>query len=565
MNNPADPHRQLIEFESEADKAIAGLPLLQLPARAVHAGLHYTLFTVLRARALGLPPPSGIGETIMARLSYTLPLLRGLQAEPYGESARDAIGAFLETDPGHVELGQLLTYSHFAELMPEVHRGYYRVGATASGFRLTHPSPEFAEAQARDILLSELAIPFDLQPQDARDPEVIQLARGAPVFDPALFQAILTRKANRYLAGVAEARLVTDDALKTVFGFDQATFFRIRAAVFGLATLADDIATVLAHDSARATDGAGVSDETLEWLSVNFDSSFVVQLVAEASGVPVTDVERFISFFSIDYRQSPAVDQAGDGFFPPFARFENALLFSPALVMTFTQIRNALYAFSKLRRREFDSRVSHDLEPVLLEQVQAILPRNTDWIVRQGVEFPGGEIDLVIGDPVDETILSVQAKAPLPPQGARLTERLAGRIREGLTQIERFRSLNPDMQRDVLSRALDRRLDRPKIVHGLLARSCFGGTEAWTGAPDLALITLATLSLGVKSMALTGRSERVTDLIAAVRDATEAYVADAAPRWEEGRIELIGREIFMPLLKFDQDKVDETRRRAWAQ
>ncbi|KFL48936.1 hypothetical protein OVY48_00450 [Sphingobium sp. SA2] len=108
--------------------------------------------------------------------------------------------------------------------------------------------------------------------------------------------------------------------------------------------------------------------------------------------------------------------------------------------MNFLHLRNAVFAFSTLDARTYANHVSHELEPVLISQAIEFLRRSHPWFLRPGYDYAGGEIDLVV---VGETgpVLLIQAKGTLPPQGARLTERLADRIREGIGQVEKFRAL----------------------------------------------------------------------------------------------------------------------------
>jgi hypothetical protein len=69
----------------------------------------------------------------------------------------------METDPDGRQGKLLVTYAHFSDIMPEVHRGYYTVFCNGDhDFSLSHASPEFARAEAEDILLSELGSGFQV-------------------------------------------------------------------------------------------------------------------------------------------------------------------------------------------------------------------------------------------------------------------------------------------------------------------------------------------------------------------------------------------------------------------
>ncbi len=557
------PLEDLKRFELEVDAAIAKLPLLELPARPLFAGFHFFLYQSRNAELLGLNPQPGVADMVESRLSNLLHIFAARPAQPFGASARDAVQAFKEADPDGTQLSALLAYSHFSELMPEVHKGYYVVERTGNGYRLMHRDASFAEAQAHDILLSELAIPFPLRSVQKVDPVVYRLAETAPIFNPQLLSKLLDRKTSFYLDGLAEANLITNDGMRRVFGFDYPTFYRIRAAVMAFAEFALELSVAIGRIALSRNQGAGVSDETIEWASVKHDAQHFITMIAGASGCGPAAVERFISFFSIDFRAHPSLHNGGDGFFPPFARFENSYVFGPSLVLSFTQLRNAIFAFSREDRATFDRHVSAELEPVLLSQARELLARTGGWITRQEVKHDAGEIDLLIASETGGPVLLIQAKGPLPPQGARLTERLADRIREGIGQIERFRGLPPDVQEQIVSNTLGRPVAGKDLRHGILARSCFGAPEAFDRRSDAELLTLATLSLALEDMRRVEAIPTVDGLIAALQSVREQLNDTSNYRWEQGKLELAGRSIHMPLLKFDHPSVEEKRRRAW--
>lgn len=339
----------LKKFEGVADEAIERLPLLQLPARAVLAGLHWVIFLGRHGRQLGGTADPAVGEAIMTRIGHSLPLLGRLPAEPYGESAENAITAFREVDPDGTQLMHLLTYLHFSEFMPEAHRGHFVVERSELGFRLLHRDGVFAEAQARDITLSELAIPFPLEEVAQIEPEFARLAATSPQVDWAFVARFMRHNAHKYMTGIAEADLITDVSINYMFGFGRDRYLGIRAALLALAEFCEKLATTI-HAMVMA--GAMSEDrfgEGLEWASVNLKANFVIGLVSAVSGAHVDEVERFLELYTVDFRATPPRHWGGDGFFPPFARFEQGFLFSPSLVLAFLQVRNAIYAFSKKR------------------------------------------------------------------------------------------------------------------------------------------------------------------------------------------------------------------------
>lgn len=554
----------MIALERSADAAIERLPLLQLPARAVLAGLHYSVFLGRNGRLFGGSVDPGQGSAIMSRLSHALPLLRRLSAEPYGTSADDAIGAFGEADPDGSQLSQLLSYLHFSEIMPEVHRG--RLVAERSGERLVlrHPDDTSALAEARDITLSEIALPFPLD-RDARiEPGFMALARTAPEIDWGFAAAFIATNAYKYRHGLAEADLVTEASIRHMFGFGRDRYLFIRSALLAFAEFCEKLAITI-HTGVFAKKLADKQiSEGAEWASVNLNADFIHGFIAAASQSSPEEVERFLTLYTIDYRPVKPLDWGGDGFFPPFSRFEAGYLFSPVLVLAFLQVRNALYAFAKKDRRAFDNDVSHELEPVLLRQAASLLRRSGDWVVKEDIPFPGGQVDLFVGSPADDGVLPVQAKGNLPPQGARLTERLTDRVREGVGQIERFAALGDDDQRKVVARALGRTVERLDVRQAILARSCFGALEVLAiDFPHLRL-TLPILGLALERHRVLGMPTTIAGLAETIEHTYAEVFERTEPHWKEGSITVEGVELRLPLLCWKESALDELREEWWA-
>jgi hypothetical protein len=276
-----------------------------------------------------------------------------------------------------------------------------------------------------------------------------------------------------------------------------------------------------------------------------------------------------MAFYTMDFRTTPATHHAGDGFFPPFARIGDRYVFSPELVLSYTHLRNAVFAFAAEQRGIaeaggddlFSNFVSAELELVLVGQAVELLCNSHPWITCTGIHYKGGEIDLVVAGP-DGPVLLVQAKGVLPPQGARLTRNLSTRIREGIRQVGTFRKLPSAEQERIVSKAVGRPVAHADIRHGLLARACFGLPEAYDPKLGISLMTLPLLSLALGVMRDHGQSPDVDVLLSGVQTELRRVLNEADCRWEEGRMQLAGRVIRMPLLRFD-DSVDANRRLAW--
>lgn len=551
-------------FERSVDAAIVRMPLLQLPARALLAGLHYSLFLGRNGKRFGWQVDPEQGNTIISRLGYALPLLRRLSAEPYGESADDAIGAFQEIDPDGSQLSRLLSYLHFSEFMPEVHRGRLVWERTGDRLRLRHRSDAFALAEGHDITLSELALSFPLDLDTQIEHRFIELAEGAPEVDWGLTARFIATNAYKYRHGLAEQDLVTEASIQHMLGMGRDRYLFIRSALLAFAEFCEKLAITIHAGVFAKRFGEEKLSEGAEWASVNLDADFLHGLIAAASQSTVEEVERFLALYTIDYRPKKPLDWGGDGFFPPFARFETSYLFSPALALAFLQVRNALYAFAKKDKRTFDNDVSHELEPVLLRQAAALLRRSGDWVVEEDIAFPGGQIDLFVGAPDDDEVLLIQAKGNLPPQGARLTERLADRVREGVVQIENFDGLDCEAQRMVIEKTLGRAVKRLDVRQAVLVRSCFGDLEVLQPKFPHLRLTLPILGLALERHRVSSMPTTISALSETIERTYAKLFDRTEPRWEEGSITVEDVQIDLPLLRWKDGALDELRREWWA-
>jgi len=303
--------------------------------------------------------------------------------------------------------------------------------------------------------------------------------------------------------------------------------------------------------------------EQLKWASVGPQADWLLPLWAELARAPVADVERFLEYYSIDFRREPPQHWGGDGFFPPFARFSDVLSFSPMLVKTFLQTRNAIFAFSRRNREEFSRLVSHDLEPVLLHQARELFHRGGDWSAKEDIKFPGGQIDLLVAATDDDSVLLIQAKGNLPPDGPRLARRLADRVDEGLKQIGKFEALSEEVQREVIERALRRKIDKVVVRHAVMTRACFGTADVFAAGFPYMRLTAPLLALALAYHRDARLSTTVAELANAVTATEERVFREACYRWETGTIVLAGASIEIPVLRWDRDRVDMLRHQCW--
>jgi len=530
-----------------------------VPARAL---LTYLLTTIFYFLHVDKKTFWKTGDTLTYRISYLLPWLRRRDpgAPDGGPAAR--LLAFRDADPTGTDAKNLISYAHFCEIMPDVHRRRLEVELTDQGFRLVHPSPEFAIAEATDIIVSELALNHIA---DSRrrppDREIFALAETAPRLDEKLLSRVLRRKEAFYRANVREAPLVDDEATVATFGFDRRRFTEIQSAIFAIADVFMQLATALWAASAGL--GQTPSEETIEWAVPCWKYEGFLEKVTALCGASRAEIESFVERFSFDFDLPADKMKGGDGFTPPFFRLGDAILFSPDLILRYLQPRNALAAMIRTDPELFDNLVSGRLEPTLVDEVASSFARFRSLIIRRNVEFASGEFDLVIADADGANILVCEVKAPLPPQGSRPTQRLADRIQEGLDQLERARGMPLADRAGVLSDACGIDVSQATIHYMIVARSCFGSVRAWDPESETIPATLPLIRLALaRIQEKAGNPAR--DLPDVVREVTREVIVDADYQWTHGEMPLCGRVVETPQLIYENEIVDRWMRKAGA-
>jgi hypothetical protein len=356
------------------------------------------------------------------------------------------------------ELLLLVQYGHFCEIMPEVHRGLYDVLGGDAQFELRHTSQAVADGEACDVVLTEMAMPFYVQaPADAAHFD--GLARTLPTFDLSTLVATVKQFYEHYVNHSYEVPILSDAAFVSATGATYEQFVRFRSAWAAVADFALGMAGAVSRRlqaSSSNEDKDKLGNELFEWLAVRMKSSFLGGLIIGLTGLAPASFDALMRFFSIDATNA-AAPQGGDGFFPPIVSYSDSYQFNAAVLRVMLSARNVPYGLNRTDRRKFDNLVSGDLEPQLLMSAEPIFRKIAKVEVVKNHAWGNGEIDLLAYQSSSNIALHVQAKAALPPQGARMVDRVEGRSREGLKQLAAFRALPQGRIDEVISAALEHR------------------------------------------------------------------------------------------------------------
>lgn len=549
---------ELKRRETELDAQFQSLPIWKLPIRAILATLH----SIVDGLFHGGAARAEAGATLASRLSYLIPQILKSECGLKGECAADALGAVQEVDPHGSDRRFLAGYAHLCELMPEVHRGYYIVSKRTDGaFRLVHKSEEFAAHEVTDIVMTELSLAFLRKPAPSLDDLYdFQAARGTQ-HDLAKQFFAWKLLHQHYFDHLVEPTILSDSGYQDAVGMSAKEFRAFRAGLHAQAHYCRGIASAFGRRIEKEGPGNGLREEILEWISVNWKETFFLGTLQALSGVAPDSIDRAIALFTIDCRPGHVLGaSAGDGFFPPLARFEESYLFNPDVLQLFLTPRNVPYALNKMDKPRFDQLVSQDLEPSLLKEFESTIARFKGLVMIRGATWKGGEMDLLVYSPLRNNALHVQAKAAIPPHGARSVRAIEARTAEGLKQLAGFRQLPSSARDEILSRALATSLINVDVHDVLLTSSSIGTEVVWSQLGQVIPVSPPLLRLALKR--IVGDEFNLAELSQLVWDELGDIKARAKPTWIAGDVRVGDVTIEVPLLNLDNEELAKARARS---
>jgi hypothetical protein len=237
----------------------------------------------------------------------------------------------------------------------------------------------------------------------------------------------------------------------------------------------------------------------LEWAAPLLHANFVAGLIQGLTAVPVEHIDTILSYFS-DEPLDPHRVVSGDGYLAPVIRLGGSFLFSPRALLTMLAERNLLYVLNKSDRVHFDELVSDQLEPALLSRAEQIVGQIAGLSVRPNIVWKEGEIDLLVYDAASNTALQVQAKAAIPPQGARMTRQVAAHTLRAVGQLEKFETQPPSFRDGLLAQSFSVDCKEVRWASAVLTRSSFGTSRAWSAIQGRAALNLPLLRRSLRNV-----------------------------------------------------------------
>jgi Holliday junction resolvase-like predicted endonuclease len=550
------------EFEKRADIEIAKLSLWKQPIRSILSLIYLSADAQYVGKRFNRKSPRNeeVGTAMITRMSYVARFF-GKCSREVGTDIDDALS--VANDQFKADIEQLLGYAHFCEIMPLARRGFFSIERHASGFVLRHPSKGFVKHEENDILMSEMALPHDTARPPYPFKSCTRIIKAWPqVPGDALVEA-LKGAYDHYINNVFEFPLLSEAAFQEGFDFSRTDFIRMRAALMAYADFClgmADAAEVLSERVFTRPKRETLQREVREWVSPLLSRNHIIGVAAGLSGVELSAAERIVNIFSID---PDSVDGSGtgEGFFPPFLRLKDSLLFSPHALKRSMPERNLLFTMVRTDRESFDNVVSSHLEPTLIEETAAYLLELPGVEVRKNVNWDKGEIDLLAYHDASNSAFQLQAKAGVPPQGARMVAQVESRTLEAAKQVERFLALSGDEKDKICSSAIGRKLLGVSWSNGILVRTCLGTEKAWAGIRGIVPLNPSLLRAAIKRMS-EGSKFTFMNLGEVAEVELERFRAIAVLGWENKSFTLFGEKIELPLLNLNHTAASDFRRRA---
>lgn len=552
---------ELQEFEAQADIAIAELSLWRQPIRSILSLIYLSSdgqYVGTRFNRKG-PRNDEVGTEMITRMSYVTRFFDKCSRQ-VGADVDDALSVVDRKFQADIE--QLLGYTHFCEIMPLVRRGFLWVERRPSAFALSHPNAEFVKHEEYDILMSEMVLPHDLTPPPYPIENCKRMVKAWPMIPGEALVEVLKGAYDHYMGKFFELPLLSDGAFQEAFDFSRTDFIRVRAALMAYSDFClgmADAAELLSGRAFTRPRRAALQREVREWAAPLLNRNHMIGVAAGVSGVEPSAAERIVDFFTVDLDNLYG-SGAGEGFFPPFLRLENALLFSPHAVKRTMPERNLLYSMVRIDKKKFDNVVSSHLEPALLDDAAEFLSGLPGVEIKRNVNWERGEIDLLAYHEASNSAFQLQAKAGVPPQGARMVAQVESRTLEAAKQVERFLGLSDDEKDKICSSAIGRKLSGISWCSGILVRTCLGTERAWSGIAGYVPLNPVLLRAAVKRMCEVG--EFTMMMLGEVVEAELTNLRSTAVLgWEYKSFTLFGEMFELPLLELDYTAISDFRDR----
>lgn len=546
--------KQFQDAETLLDEYILGR-IQGKTVRQLHALLAVTAYLgsidVERRR----PKPEDERTSYSSRFGYLAPLLSSAAWSNHVESVDSALWAFGEPPDQVALVNDLVAYSQFCELAPYVYRNGFVASAQGRVLRLDHPSSEYRAFEERDIALSNVALPFSVSTPIADVAWFDRQVQNLPNVDSG-YRRMLHTMAEWYAKHCYEAVPLSTGAMQACLGVTLGEFRWFVAACMALGqfhiSMADAIMRKCFTDEEYGDDSTA-GTESREWMAPCLKRTWLVDHLVMTGQLAKPQVEKLLELYVVSGNSAWG---RGDGFAPPFVQFGEHIAFSPLAIRHSMSFRNALVTLHQRDPTSFDEIYSQHLEPRLIELASQLFSKYSEYDLKPNFVWSGGELDLIVYDESNNTALIIEVKGAVMPEGARMVQRVEGRLLEGIAQIRRFEELSGSEKDLLLSRALGKKRSKVCVRYGLLAWAGFGTEAIWSKMENIAPLNLPLLThlLGKVPAAM------LRDFPSAAHAQIDYVVNLVAPLWTMEEVPCGPVNFIYPKMSFDTFKANQYSR-----
>ncbi len=548
---------KLLAFEKKADNLASKLAVLSWPFDDLFSHIFNAIYYLNDS---GMERESG---DFCSRLSY-LPALLSQQTKASSISV-------LDRDRLMEDWKNLIQYLHFCELMPQVYKGYFKIyGNESIGFHLQHKDEQLSNYEIRDILLADLARPFYISSSTQLRESVAQIPLGSQPQRSTFSTHLITERMDFCENNLHDLFQIPDSVYKDIFDVDRQEFNRFRCFMFAFSEFQEST-RFCAKNKVFPSAQANFQMHLIQQSTFCFlPGEDLLDEIQKYTGLSKQKGHALIDLFTLDLRASTSknIDRnkhSGDGYFPPIIRGDDGYYLSPIAIKSFLSNRNFLFALQKKDVSKFNNVISGSFEPEIISLTVSALSSMGNIDVRPNHNWSSsssrGEIDLLIYCADLNKALVVQAKAVIPPQGARMVRNVQDRVLEGIKQIVQFNQLSEGERERIISEALGLQMSNIEIVDVVLSSSCLGSEKAWAEIDKLNIcgINYALLGLLIYESIQIGDSSLLFDIKAWTKKTLDTLINDSKIQWEEKEFELFGTSIRFPSWSIDESPLRSTR------
>jgi hypothetical protein len=174
--------------------------------------------------------------------------------------------------------------------------------------------------------------------------------------------------------------------------------------------------------------------------------------------------------------------------------------------------------------------------------------------VKKNVDWQHGEIDILVYSSSTNTALQIQAKAPIPPQGARMTRQVESNTLKAINQLKSFDRQRTETKDRLLKNVFGLEVSNARWASAVLVSSSFGTSRAWSGMSGIAALNPQLLTLVMEEIARDGNLDLV-EIPAKAARILDGLIGRSCRGWSQQTIEVFGTSISFPVLELDYEEI----------